>query len=138
MKTAGNEVNDFDMIRNTEIHLTGETTLDNGLTVGAHFETAADGGDDFGVDESYIYMSGGWGRVNVGDEDGAGYLLQVAAPSADENIDGIRQFVNPVNYTILGTGCYCCKFSWNRWWYCCDLTKVVSIMIWIQQVKQQS
>ena len=100
-EVAGSSVNDFDMIRNTEIHFGGETTLDNGLTVGAHFEAEADGADGFGVDESYIYMSGGWGRVNVGDEDGAGYLLQVAAPSADDNIDGIRQFVNPVNYGVL-------------------------------------
>jgi len=30
-------------------------------------------------------------------------LLQVAAPSADSNIDGIRQFVQPVNYGILGS-----------------------------------
>ena len=95
------EVNDLDFIRNTEVHFGGETTLDNGLTVGAHIETGADGDNSFDVDESYIYMSGGWGRVNAGDEDGAGYLLQVAAPSADDNIDGIRQFVNPVNYTVL-------------------------------------
>ena len=90
---------DLDIIRDTEVHFGGETTLDNGLTVGAHIEAFSDGGDGFGVDESYIYMSGGWGRVNFGAEDGAGYLLQVAAPSADSNIDGIRQFVQPVNYT---------------------------------------
>jgi len=98
---TGADVNDFDFIRNTEVHFGGETTLDNGLTVGAHIEVEADasatGGDSFGVDESYIYFSGSWGRINVGDEDGASYLLQVAAPSADSNIDGIRQFVNPVN-----------------------------------------
>ncbi len=96
------EVNDFDMIRETEIHLGGETTLDNGLTVGAHFELEADGGDSSEVEESYLYFSGAWGRVNVGAEDGAGYLLQVAAPSADSNIDGIRQYLQPVNYTVLG------------------------------------
>ena len=94
------EAKDFDFIRNTEVHFGGETTLDNGLTVGAHIEAEADGADAFGVDESYVYFSGGWGRVNFGDEDGAGYLLQVAAPSADSNIDGIRQFVNPVNYAL--------------------------------------
>ena len=104
------DMNNFDFIRNTEIHFGGETTLDNGLTVGAHVEAQADGdtpggdaaNDGFDVDESYIYMSGSWGRVNVGDEDGAAYLLQVAAPSADSNIDGVRQFVNPVNYTAAG------------------------------------
>lgn len=95
------EVQDFDVIRNTEIHFTGETTLDNGLTVGFHTEAETDGNDGFNVDETYAYFSGGWGRINAGDEDGAGYLLQVAAPSADSNIDGIRQYVNPVNYAVL-------------------------------------
>lgn len=94
------EAKGFDFIRDTEIHFGGETTLDNGLTVGAHIEATTDGADAFGVDESYVYFSGNWGRVNFGAEDGAGYLLQVAAPSADSNIDGIRQYVQPVNYTV--------------------------------------
>lgn len=102
---AGGEVNDFDIIRDTELYFTGETTLDNGLTVGAHIEAEVDnssaGNDNFEVDESYVYFSGGWGRVNFGAEDGAAYLLQVAAPSADSNIDGIRQDVQPVNYGVL-------------------------------------
>ena len=36
---------DFDFIRDTELHIGGETTLDNGLTVGAHFEFDVDGAD---------------------------------------------------------------------------------------------
>ena len=101
------EDREFDIIRNTEVHLTGETTLDNGLTVGIHFEMEADASgpdDSFDVQESYAYFSGGWGRVNFGAEDGAAYLLQVSAPSADSNIDGIRQYVNPVNYNVLTGG----------------------------------
>lgn len=101
---TGEEVNDFDMIRDTEVHFGGETTLDNGLTVGIHIEAEADGDDSFGVDESYAYFSGGWGRVNFGDEDGAAYLLQVEAPSADDNIDGLRQYVQPINYAVLPIG----------------------------------
>lgn len=92
----------LDFVRHTEVHLGGETTLDNGLTVGMHFETEADGSDGFEVEESYAYFSSGWGRVNFGAEDGASYLLQVAAPSADDNIDGIRTAVSPVNYTVTG------------------------------------
>ena len=88
-------VHSVDILRDTEVHFGGETTLDNGLTVGAQIEALADGGDAFAIDESYIYMAGSWGRVNFGDEDGAAYLLQVAAPSADDNIDGIRQFIGP-------------------------------------------
>jgi outer membrane protein OmpU len=99
-ETGTNEARNFDMLRNSEIHLQGETTLDNGLTVGVHLETEADADDAFEVEESYVYMSGTWGRVNIGAEDGAAFLLQVAAPSADSNVDGIRQLIQPVNYSI--------------------------------------
>ncbi|NQZ14123.1 MAG: porin [Alphaproteobacteria bacterium] len=103
--TAGTDERNFDMLRETELHFNGESTLDNGLTFGFQIETEMDAGDDGNtVEESYIYMSGTWGRVNVGSEDGAAYLLQVAAPSADSNIDGIRQYVQPVNYTAAGLG----------------------------------
>lgn len=95
---------EFDFVRDTELHIGGETTLDNGLTVGAHIELGVDGSNQTStgsstssveVDESYVYFSGDWGRVNFGEEDGAAYLLQVAVPSGDTNIDGIRQFVSP-------------------------------------------
>lgn len=95
------EERNIDILRDTEIHFTGETTLDNGLTVGVHVESEADMGDSFNVNESYMYASGSWGRINFGGEDGAAYLLQVAAPSADSNVDGIRQYINPVNYGLL-------------------------------------
>lgn len=98
---ATNETREIDIVRDTEVHFGGETTLDNGLTVGAQVEAKAQSGADFTVDESYAYFSGTWGRVNFGEEDGAAYLLQVAAPSADDNIDGVRQFVNPINYDNL-------------------------------------
>ncbi len=94
-ENTGEDVATFDIIRDTEIHLGGETTLDNGLTVGAHFELTADGGDDSATNESYVYFSGDWGRVNFGVENGVGYLLQVAAPSADDNVDGIAPYVSP-------------------------------------------
>ncbi len=103
-EATGSETNSFDIIRDTEVKFSGETTLDNGLTVGVHIEGQADGGDSFSVDETYAYFSGGWGRVNFGEEDGAAYLLQVEAPSADDNIDGLRQYVQPVNYTVLAPG----------------------------------
>lgn len=95
----------IDIVRDTEVHFTGETTLDNGLTVGFHTELEDDlESDGFGVDESYAYFSGGWGRVNFGAEDGAAYLLQVAAPAADSNVDGLRQYVNPFNYSVAPDG----------------------------------
>ena len=87
----------FDVIRETELHFNGESTLDSGLTFGFQVETEVDGGDDENtIEESYIYLSSGLGRVNLGSEDGAAYLLQIAVPSADSNIDGIRQYISPV------------------------------------------
>src|SRR3984893_11672950 len=74
-----NNVRHFDILRETEIHFTGETTLDNGLTVGVHHQAlisspTADGtgglggGDLFATRKSYAYFSGSWGRVNFGKE----------------------------------------------------------------------
>ncbi|MCK5374516.1 MAG: porin [Alphaproteobacteria bacterium] len=102
---ANTDVNSFDMLRNSEVYIGGETTLDNGLTVGVHFEFDTDSADNATshVGESYLYFSGDWGRVNVGEESGAGYLLQVAAPSADSNVDGITQFINPFTNQVAGT-----------------------------------
>lgn len=85
------DTRELDFRRDSEIHFTGETTLDNGLTVGVHAEQ--DLGGDVETDEIYAYFQGGWGRVNFGSEDGAAYLLQAAAPSADSNVDGLRSYI---------------------------------------------
>ena len=85
-----------DMLTESEIHFNAEGTADNGLTYGFHVETEADSADGFAVEESYLYLASSLGRVNLGSEDGANYLLQVAAPSADANVDGLRQYINPV------------------------------------------
>lgn len=98
---------EFDLRRSGLISFSGEATLDNGLTVGAVIEMETEDSannnlsiqdsNDSAFEESYIYFSGGWGRFNFGNEDGAGYLLQVAAPSADDNIDGVRQNITAIN-----------------------------------------
>lgn len=104
-EAAGSEARDFDIVRESELHFNAEGVTDGGLVYGFHVETEVDGGDDSNtVEESYLYLSGDWGRVNLGSEDGANYLLQVAAPSADSNIDGIRQYIQPVNYAIAPAG----------------------------------
>lgn len=90
-EAAGTGLDNFAFRRNTEIHFTGETTLDNGLTVGVHVEQEIENGNM--NNESYVYFSGGWGRINFGNEDGVAYLLQVAAPSADSNVDGLRSTI---------------------------------------------
>lgn len=126
--TAGTEddLRDFEFKRDMEVHFTGETTTDSGLTVGVHAELdlGNEGANESGaavipaqpgyytftdndpnqLDEAYIYFSGGWGRVNFGSEDGAAYLLQVAAPSADSNVDGMRVYVQALNADVWDNG----------------------------------
>ncbi|HEY8962970.1 MAG TPA: porin [Alphaproteobacteria bacterium] len=104
---ASDELRDFDFRKDTEVHLSGEVALDNGITAGAHMELLADRADGGAtVEESYLYLSSSWGRVNFGEEDGIAYLLQVAAPSADDKVDGIRPdigtFVGGVGATSVG------------------------------------
>ena len=95
-EAPGAGFDNFFFRRNTEIHFTGETTLDNGLTVGVHVEQEIENANV--NNESYVYFSGQWGRVNFGNEDGAAYLLQVAAPSADSNVDGLRTTIQGYTY----------------------------------------
>ncbi len=101
-------VRDFDLRHDAEIHFTGETTLDNGLTVGVHSEMEladdANAAGQLQQDEIYAYMEGTWGRVNWGQEDGAAYLLQVAAPSADSNIDGLRTYFQGFGTGLVAAG----------------------------------
>ena len=96
----------FDFRKHSEVYLTGEVALDNGITAGAHFEMLADRSDqNYGntrIQESYMYLSSSWGRVNFGEEDGVAYLLQVAAPSADNNIDGLRPVIGTIGSALVG------------------------------------
>jgi hypothetical protein len=93
--------------RDTDVFVNGESTLDNGLTVGVHTDMILGNTPNAGtanaatqfihLNEVYGYGSGGWGRVNLGVSDGAAYLLQVSAPSADSNIDGLRSNIAAMN-----------------------------------------
>lgn len=104
---AATEYRSFDFRKDTEVHLNGEVALDNGITAGAHMELLADRGDGATtVEESYMYLSSSWGRVNFGEEDGIAYLLQVGAPSADDKIDGIRPDIGTFAAATGGTLSY--------------------------------
>jgi predicted porin len=62
--------NNFDIHQNIEIHFKGETTLDNGITVGARVELEGDD-DAERIDESWAYFSGGFGEIRFGSDDAA-------------------------------------------------------------------
>lgn len=99
----------FDFRKDSEIGLEGEVALDNGVAAGVSFLMNTDRADGAKfVKESYVYLTSPWGKVIFGEEDGAAYLLQVTAPSADSNIDGVRPVIG-----TLGAAAYA-QADFNR------------------------
>jgi hypothetical protein len=79
--------NTVDNKHNSEICVIGQTTLDNGLTIGVNVQIEANSESDT-IDESYLFVqSPTMGQVIVGDENNAGYLLHVTAPDGGISID---------------------------------------------------
>ena len=85
--TGGNPYadTDYDFSTNTEVEVNGEVTLDNGITAGMSVEFEADNADGVGardnVDENLIYLSGSFGRVEFGHEDGPADVMRYGATS---------------------------------------------------------
>ena len=64
------DLRDYVFKQDVEVHFKGETTLDNGLTVGAVVQLEGQTSGDQ-IDEVYAYFSGGWGELRFGDDDEA-------------------------------------------------------------------
>jgi hypothetical protein len=82
-----------DSKQDAEIHFLPSITLDNGLKIGVNVQLEAfQNGDQ--IDESYMFIKGSFGEINLGSENSAGYKMQYAAPDVT--------FVN-VNSGSLGS-----------------------------------
>ena len=85
---AGIDTHGVDIQRKAELHFAGETTFDSGLTTGAEIVLKGEPSDEQ-IQQSYLYMAGNWGRVELGANYSAAYLLTNAMPGVDaENFDG--------------------------------------------------
>ena len=72
---------------NSEVCVIGQTTLDNGLTIGINVQIEANTSSDQ-IDESYLFVqSPTMGQIIAGDENNAPYLLHVTAPDGGISID---------------------------------------------------
>jgi len=65
--------------REGEIIFNGRTRLDNGVQVGVQVQLEAETCNDQ-IDESFMWFSGRFGRINIGAENSAAYLMHYAAP----------------------------------------------------------
>jgi predicted porin len=71
----------FDQWSDKEIHFNGRTTLDNGLTIGFRAELEANTETDQ-IDESYMFIEGRFGRLELGSLNNVQYRMGYNAPEA--------------------------------------------------------
>ena len=80
----------YDFVTDTEIHFTFQGTADNGLSYGARVElevdTNADGGNS---DEVNGFLFGDFGRIEMGDQDGAEDRMIYDAGRTQSGVGGI-------------------------------------------------
>lgn len=69
-----------DFQTDSEIHLTAKGTTDAGLTYGAYIELQASTSDTANSDEANLFFSGNWGKLELGDQEGAGSALSIPGP----------------------------------------------------------
>lgn len=79
----------FSFSTNTEIHVNGSIMADNGITFGFRVEIEADSGTDNNVDENSIWASGGFGKLEFGDNDGAEDTFMVNGSNSGVDYGGV-------------------------------------------------
>ena len=64
----------------SELHITAKGTADNGLEYGSYVELQTSTSDSVNTDEANLWISGSFGKFEMGDQDGAGSVLTETAP----------------------------------------------------------
>ncbi|HTO83828.1 MAG TPA: porin, partial [Methylomirabilota bacterium] len=88
--------------QDVEVHFSGETTLSNGLTVGAAIEMEGQTDSEDQIDKVYAYFKGGFGEVRFGDQEEAYAQLCYLVPSASDLFGADSPNFNFSNAGIAG------------------------------------
>lgn len=91
--------------QNIGITFTGETTLDNGLTVGAYVELRGQTQPDQ-IKKVYAYFSGDFGTLQFGDQDGALAAVCLTVPTASQEFGADSPAVKGFNLSNAGIAGY--------------------------------
>ena len=83
--------NDWNQWSNTEIHFNFSNTLDNGLRFGGRVELEGETDTDQ-IDEQYLFVDGDFGRILLGSENSAGYLMTITSPNVGLPINSGSQY----------------------------------------------
>lgn len=106
----GVEEDDVQVKHEGEISINGAVTLDNGITAGVEVNIEATnfaGGFGTQIDEAYAFVEGSFGRVQVGEEASAAFLMHYSAPYfvASHGVDS-PNFANTNRITSARTATY--------------------------------
>jgi len=92
----GEDDRNFNVGQEGEIHFKGAMTLDNGIEIGFKVEFELTPNTE--TDEAYIYVGGGFGEVQAGDQDGVADQMAIVAPSPF-----MHTFANDTDLDPLGS-----------------------------------
>jgi predicted porin len=79
--TSG-KLTQFDEWSDKEIHFNGRTTLDNGLTIGFRLELEGNTDASDQIDETFMFIEGRFGRMELGSLNNVQYRMGYNAPEA--------------------------------------------------------
>jgi hypothetical protein len=91
--------------QNVGIAFSGESALDNGLAVGAYVELRGQTHEDQ-IRKVYAYFSGGFGKVQFGDQDSALAAMCYTVPSASKIFGADSPAVYGFNFSNAGVAGY--------------------------------
>lgn len=95
------DLQDVDQWSNSEVFFLGQGTTDNGLRFGVNIQLEGNTVGDQ-IDESFLFLSGDFGRILLGSENSAGYLMTITAPAVGLAINSGSQTQHIVNPTDGG------------------------------------
>lgn len=107
--THGTDLRDHGLGRESEVYFSGKTTLDNGIKVGAMIQLEGETSGDQ-IDNSYIWTSGGFGRVEFGSTWSPSVIMSKG--SVGDMLDGHGDFASNVHYDSH-TGQYLTTYGGN-------------------------
>ncbi len=103
---SGGDLRDYVFKQKVDLTFNGETTLDNGLTVGAYVNLRGQTTPGDQIKRVYAYFSGDFGKVQFGDQDGALAAMCYTVPSASQIFGADSPAVTGFNFSNAGIAGY--------------------------------
>lgn len=101
---AGNDNEGFDQQSDVEIIFEGKTTLDNGLEFGVNVQLEGQTDADQ-IDQQYAWVEGPFGRLELGSNDSAPFLMSIGVPSVGAGLDSgdAPNWIGAINGDLITT-----------------------------------